>query len=204
MNFDNLKKSWDEEKSENLEIPSAINQLRKSTHPLEIIRQNMKKEFYTQIAAILFLALAPQLTGIKPSLYLIYYTSYAVLVIISAYYLYGFFKFYNQMDLHSLNTKDSLWKIYYEVRLNMERYQSFGFLLLPFLMVWMGVYGYSIFIEKGMALNDISTKLQIIIIVLVLITTAITISAIVLWTRKIYGKYADELKEILTEMNENH
>lgn len=108
----------------------------------------MRNEFWAQIIAIILLAGLPQMTDISSSYYITYYVAYSVLVVVSGYYLYGFYQFYKQINLFHSDTKGSLLRIYYELRLAMERYQSFGFLLLPFLLVWFGIYSTDLLQKK--------------------------------------------------------
>ncbi|PWN66900.1 hypothetical protein C1631_019470 [Chryseobacterium phosphatilyticum] len=201
MNFDQLKEQWNNEDS-NLNIPDNIKQLKESKHPVEKIQKTMKKEFPMQILAVILIAFFPFIFKFSASLYTIYYTSYAILVVVSSYYLLGFYKFYKQTELYTGNTKNSLWKIYHELRLNMERYQSFGFLLLPHLLITIGLEICNALEKKGKSLFDLTNTYQQSIVLIVLITTIVYVAAIVLWTKYFYGNQAQQLENILNEMDE--
>lgn len=201
MNFDQLKEQWSNEEG-NVNIPDTIEQLRESKHPIEKIQKSMKKEFPMQILAIIFIAFFPFQFGFPSSQYIFYYISYTMLVVISAYYLYGFYRFYKQTELYTGNTKNSLWKIYHELKLNMERYQSFGFLLLPHLLITIGLVTYNILEKKGQSLSTLTDVQQTGIILTVLIGTLFYVVSIILWTRYSYGRQAQQLEKILDEMDE--
>lgn len=201
MNFDQLKEQWNKEDSD-VHIPDTIKQLKESKHPIEKIQKNMKKEFPMQILAIILIAFFPLQFKFPHSQYIIYYVSYTIMVVISSYYLLGFYKFYKQTELYTGNTKNSLWKIYHELRLNMERYQSFGFLLLPHLLITIGLVIYNTMKEQGKSLPELSASLQQGLIIAVLIGTLGFITSIVLWTKYIYGGSAKQLENILNEMDE--
>jgi hypothetical protein len=201
MNFDQLKEQWNKEDSD-VHIPDTIQQLKESKHPIEKIQKNMKKEFPMQILAIILMAFFPLQFKFPSSQYIIYYVSYTVMVVISSYYLFGFYKFYKQTELYTGNTKNSLWKIYHELRLNMERYQSFGFLLLPHLLITIGLVIYNTMKEQGKSLPELSASHQQGLIIAVLIGTLGFITSIVLWTKYIYGGSAKQLENILNEMDE--
>ncbi|RKE75781.1 hypothetical protein [Chryseobacterium sp. AG363] len=201
MNFDQLKEQWNKEDSD-VHIPDTIKQLKESKHPIEKIQKNMKKEFPMQILAIILIAFFPLQFKFPHSQYIIYYVSYTMMVVISSYYLLGFYKFYKQTELYTGNTKNSLWKIYHELRLNMERYQSFGFLLLPHLLITIGLVIYNTMKEQGKSLPELSASLQQGLIIAVLIGTLGFITSIVLWTKYIYGGSAKQLENILNEMDE--
>lgn len=201
MNFDELKEQWNKENSD-VHIPDSIKQLKESKHPIEKIQKNMKREFPMQILAIIIIGLFPLQFQFPSSQYIIYYVSYAVMVVISSYYLSGFYKFYRQTELYTGNTKNSLWKIYHELRLNMERYQSFGFLLLPHSLVTAGLIIYNAMEKQGKSLAELTSSHQQGLIILVLIGTLAIITSIVLWTKYIYGRSAKQLENILNEMDE--
>ncbi|MBE4951130.1 hypothetical protein [Chryseobacterium culicis] len=201
MNFDQLKEQWNKEGSD-VNIPDTIQQLKESRHPIEKIRKNMKKEFPMQIGAIILMALFPLQFHFPASQYIIYYVSYTMMVVISSYYLFGFYQFYRQAELYTGNTKNSLWKIYHELRLNMERYQSFGFLLLPHFLVTIGLQIYNMMEKQGRSLTELTSPQQLGLITAVLIGTLTVITSIVLWTKYSYGRSARQLKNILNEMDE--
>ncbi|WP_288375786.1 hypothetical protein [Chryseobacterium culicis] len=201
MNFDQLKEQWNKEGSD-VNIPDTIQQLKESRHPIEKIRKNMKKEFPMQIGAIILMALFPPQFHFPASQYIIYYVSYTMMVVISSYYLFGFYQFYRQAELYTGNTKNSLWKIYHELRLNMERYQSFGFLLLPHFLVTIGLQIYNMMEKQGKSLTQLTSPQQLGLITAVLIGTLTVITSIVLWTKYSYGRSARQLKNILNEMDE--
>lgn len=201
MNFDQLKEQWNKEGSD-VNIPDTIQQLKESRHPIEKIRKNMKKEFPMQIGAIILMALFPLQFHFPASQYIIYYVSYTMMVVISSYYLFGFYQFYRQAELYTGNTKNSLWKIYHELRLNMERYQSFGFLLLPHFLVTIGLQIYNMMEKQGRSLTQLTSPQQLGLITAVLIGTLTVITSIVLWTKYSYGRSARQLKNILNEMDE--
>ncbi len=201
MNFDQLKEQWNKEDND-VHIPDTIEQLKESKHPIEKIQKNMKKEFPMQILAIILIAFFPLQFKFPSSQYIIYYVSYTMMVVISSYYLLGFYKFYKQTELYTGNTKNSLWKIYHELRLNMERYQSFGFLLLPHFLVTIGMVIYNTMKEHGKSLTELTTAHQQGLIIAVLIGTLGLITSIVLWTKYVYGRSAKQLEKILNEMEE--
>lgn len=201
MNFDQLKEQWNNEDS-NVTIPKSIEQLKESKHPIERIQKKMKKEFPTQVLAVIFIASFPFLLNFLPYLYTAYYISYTILVVISSYYLFRFYQFYKETEFYTGNTKNSLWKIYHELRLNMERYQSFGFLLLPHFLITLGMQMYSILAKKGKSLNDFIGTHQEYIILSTLVVTLIYTASVILWTKYVYGRHAKQLENILNEMDE--
>ena len=201
MNFDQLKSEWDKENTD-IHIPNTIDQLKESKHPIEKIQKNMKKEFIMQVIAVILIAFFPLQLKFPASQYIIYYTSYAMFVVISSYYLFGFYKFYKQTELYTGNTKNSLWKIYHELKLNMERYQSFGFLLLPHFLITIGLFIYNTLLKTGKSLSDLTNTQIFSLILVVLIGTLAVVISIILWTKYLYGRDAKKLENILNDMEE--
>lgn len=202
MNFDQLKSEWNKENTD-INIPDTIHQLKESKHPIERIQKNMKKEFVMQIVAIILIALFPLQFKFPSSQYIIYYTSYVMLVVISSYYLFGFYKFYRQTEFYTGNTKNSLWKIYHELKLNLERYQSFGFLLLPHFLLTIGLVIYNTLLAKGKTFSDLTNNHVAALILTVLTGTIAVVSSIILWTKYLYGRDAKKLENILNDMEED-
>lgn len=200
MNLDKLKSAWNTENTDDVHIPAQIKQLRQAKHPLDKLKQNMKKEWYIQIVAILFLGFFPPLFHIHPSLHVIYYASYALLVVISAYYLNLFRLFYNRINHYTADTKDSLTEIYYDFKLNIERYHAFGFLLLPTALIAIALYVYSTLLEKGKDFSSISPQFKVTLIILTLVVSLSFILSILAWTRYFYGPYVNQLKKVLDEL----
>lgn len=201
MNFDQLKEQWNNEASD-VKIPDTIEQLKESKHPIEKIQKNMKKEFPAQILAIIMIGFIPLIFDFPSSRYLIYYVSYTMLVAISVHYLFGFYKFYKQAELYTGNTKNSLWKVYHELKLNMERYQSFGFLLLPHFLLTTGLAIYNQIEKRGESLSELTGSYQQALTVVVLLGIIALVASIVLWTKYIYGGPARQLENILDEIDE--
>ncbi|AIM38158.1 hypothetical protein KO02_16840 [Sphingobacterium sp. ML3W] len=202
MNLDELKSAWNADNTDNVRIPSRIKKLGAAKLPLDKLKRNMKNEWYIQIVAIVFLAFFPWLLRLHPAYHIIYYASYTFLVLISAYYLNLFRLFYNKIDHYSMGTKDSLLEIYYEFKLNIERYHAFGFLLLPMAIVASGLYFNSRLIEKEKDFLTLPANTKVYLIILSIVVCLTAILSILLWTRYFYGTYVKQLKAILDELKE--
>lgn len=200
MNLDELKSVWNSENTDDVNVPKTVQSLKKAQHPLDKLKRNMKNEWFMQLVAIFILGFIPQLQNINVSLYPFYYVSYGFLIIVSMYYLNSFRNFYTQVVHYSGDTKASLTEIYYGFRLNIERYHSFGFLLLPFTLVWIGVYIQNSLLKKGENLMLLSDNKKALLVAAVVVITFSFIIAIFGWTRYYYGTYLKKLKIILDEL----
>ncbi|WP_164109913.1 MULTISPECIES: hypothetical protein [Sphingobacterium] len=203
MNLDELKSAWNAESPQDVNIPTHIKQLRQAQHPLDKLKRNMRNEWYMQIAAIIFMAFAPQLFEIHPSTYLIYYTAYTVVLIVSIYYLNIFRLFYKRISHYTADTKDNLNEIYYEFKLNIERYHSFGFLLIPFVLVWASVYTYSRLLAEGQDLSNMPESVKKAFLLIAFITTILVTLGVLAWTKYFYTPYTKQIKTVLDELKKD-
>ncbi len=200
MNLDELKSAWDKENTSDVSIPETVRQLKNAQHPLDKLKRNMKNEWFLQLISIIALAFIPQLQNIHYSLWPFYYLAYSFLLIISAYYLNRFRSFYKQITHYSTDTKDSLTAIYHEFKLNIERYHSFGFLLLPFGLAWIAIFICSKLLNQGRNLESISNNTKIFLLVAVIVMITVVVFGILGWTKYYYGKYLKQLKAVLDEL----
>ena len=203
MNFDNIKSAWNNDNTNDVNIPTSLEKLRAAKHPLDKLKKNMKKEWYSHSISLVLLAFVPQIFNLHPDTYSVYYAFYGMLAVISIYYLNLFRKFYNELLHFTADTKDSLDEIYYHFRLNIERYHSFSFLLLPYVLMLVGVMVYTHYMQKGV---DISTALQqskTLLIVITLVVSTFFIIIIPVWTSSYFGKYLKQIKRIREELKES-
>jgi hypothetical protein len=203
MNLDELKSSWNTENTGKVKIPESINQLGKAKHPLDKLKQNMRNEWFLQVAAVLMLGFLPQMQNLNSSLYPLYYVAYTFMVIVSVYYLELFRRFYNQIVHYTEDTKESLTEVYNEFRLNIERYHSFGFLLLPFGLASILISIYNLLLQKGKDFDSLPQKTKLILLVSIVAILLLLVFSILGWTKYYYGKYLNQLKSALDELKED-
>jgi len=202
MNFEELKSEWEKENSGNVNIPQSMEKLKVAQHPIEKLKRNMRAELYPQIITIVILAFVPSLANFQSNLYPLYYISYAMMVVISAYYLYAFYRFFKSIHHYAIATKDGLLELYFELRLNMERYKSFGFLLLPFGIIWIGLYMYNKLSIRSIAFESLPDNFMLAGVSIIVIFTVAIIIAMNTWVNSFYGKYTKQIRNILDELKE--
>ena len=102
-----------------------------------------------------------------------------------------------------LNTKDSLYETYFDIRLNMEIYKTFGFALTPFLVLFLvGLMYFEISKTQEIVLNNLQNSHLIILFVLIAFCILFMGIALEWWVKYFYGKYAKEIKKVLEELKE--
>lgn len=205
MNFDDIKSAWGKDSNSNIEIPNRIEELKRAELPLDKIKRNMRYEFVVQALAVLLIAFVPQIYHLKPVLLLPFNAIYILLVVTSVYFFARFYAFYKRIDATSLTTKDALYEVNYDIKLNMELYKMFSYMLLPFLLMMLslllinvkydrfvgflqsGVTHTSFYLYFGLSVATIYTLLHF---------------STVYWLKTSYSKYAKEIENILKELKE--
>lgn len=204
MNFDELKSKWDNEDNDDVYIPQNMEKLKKAQHPIDELKGNMKVEFCIQVLAMTYCGFLPYLKNFDPSLYHIFYSLYGVFFLISIYYLYGFYSFYKNIQDNTSATKDKLLELYFELRLNIERYKSWGFLLFPMAIAYLILFQYNTLVIQNKTLADLEgNSLFNEMIWVIVALTLVCMLLIILIANSTYGKYAKQIRRILDQLNED-
>jgi hypothetical protein len=194
MNIDELRNQWNEDdRFLNISEKQLQSQAK---HPLDKLKKTLKTECLVQLASIVIMGFTPIIFNFN-SLYLnVFFVFYSILVFISAYYFKGFYDFHQRLNTFDINTHQSLLIIYYDLKLQIERYKSFGFLLIPLLWVFILLF----FLEKSPSF--LSSSDIYLIMGLAIFTSILTLISVVLWAEWVYGKIAKKLLSILEQFNE--
>lgn len=203
MDFNDIQNAWNNDKNENVTLPTNLEKLQAANTPLDKIRKNLKNEFIYQIISIVVLAFVPLLYGFSKSITILYFTLFSIFVAICVYYLLKLYFFYKRINNVMLNTKDSLYETYFDIRLNMEIYKTFGFALTPFLVLFVvGLMYFEISKTQEIVLNNLQNSHLIILFVLIAFCILFMGIALEWWVKYFYGKYAKEIKKVLEELKE--
>lgn len=203
MDFNEIQNAWNNDKNENVTLPTNLEKLQAVNTPLDKIRKNLKNEFIYQIISIIVLAFVPLLYGFSKSITILYFTLFSIFVAICVYYLLKLYFFYKRINNVMLNTKDSLYETYFDIRLNMEIYKTFGFALTPFLVLFVvGLMYFEISKTQEIVLNNLQNSHLIILFVLIAFCILFMGIALEWWVKYFYGKYAKEIKKVLEELKE--
>lgn len=207
MNFEELKSEWNKGPENEVNIPDNLERLGKSKLPVDQVKKMMRKELYLQIGGIVFIGLLP-LIQILPEYpytlitdYKFFYMIYAFTLIISVLFIYKFYKFYIYINHNNVNTKDGLYEIYYELKLNLEAYKTWSYSITPMLIIMI----VQIWQVTSKAINSESKLFEnIYVIGLISVLCAIYMySATNWWINRHYGQHLNRLKSILFDLNED-
>jgi hypothetical protein len=200
MDFNDIQSAWDNDNNENIVLPNNLEKIQTANTPLDKIKKNLKNELVFQTLTVLLSGFAPVMHGFPVKWITPFYFVYSMFAAVSIYYLVRLFLFYKRLSKTTLNTKDSLYETYFDVRLNMELYKTFTFALTPFMVMFL--LGFALYAKPDLKIAELRNT--------VLITTLIIISSAILfiglmtewWVQHYYGKYAKEIKKVIDELKE--
>lgn len=200
MDFNDIQSAWNNENTKNVVVPTQLEKVQQANTPLDKIRKNLKNEFIYQIVSIVVVGFAPYLNGFPEQAITPFYLLFSLFVAVSAYYLIKLFVFYKRLNKTALNTKDNLYETYFDIRLNMELYKTFGFALMPFMILFLvGVLYFKL--PNAATLFTDSTN-SIALFVSVLFSMLFMGVALEWWVHYFYGKYVKEIRTVLDELKE--
>jgi cation transport ATPase len=200
MNFDDLKKSWQEQEAPNLNIDSKKALDEKSSRlPLEKIRRNVKKEIWIQIISVLLVAFTPKILMINKNLEGGFYLFYILFVIICIFYIYKMYVFYKTSATLSLNSKDSVYESYFSIKLYIQLYESFCYSLIPFGILLLFLVSSQETLNQVLN-GNINALLKLSIPSVVMLVLIYFIAKY--WVRKMYGQYLGQIECTLNQLKE--
>lgn len=200
MDFNDIQSAWNSENTKNVVVPTQLEKVQQANTPLDKIKKNLKNEFIYQIVSIVLIGFAPYLNGFPEQAITPFYLLFSLFVAVSAYYLIKLFIFYKRLNKTALNTKDNLYETYFDIRLNMELYKTFGFALTPFMILFLvGILYFKL--PNAATLFTDSTN-SIALFVSVLFSMLFMGVALEWWVHFFYGKYAKEIRTVLDELKE--
>ncbi|AXB55753.1 DUF2975 domain-containing protein [Flavobacterium fluviale] len=203
MDFNDIQNAWNNEKPENIILPKNLEKIQSANTPLDKIKKNLKNEFIYQILSIVLIGTVPFICDFPPKMTFLYYLLYSLFVAVCFYYLTKLYFFYKRLNNITLTTKDSLYETYFDIRLNMELYKTFGFALTPFLVLYfLGFYYYAFTKIPGFVDHEFSTGQLIGFFLVVVFTMLFMGISLEWWVHKFYGKFAKEIKKVIDELKE--
>jgi hypothetical protein len=200
MDFNDIQSAWNNDKPENVVLPTNLEKLQSANLPLDKIRKNLKKEFIYQILSIVFIGFVPFIYKFPENAFAPFYLLFSIFVAVCVYYLAKLYLFYKRLNKTTLNTKDSLYETYFDIRLNMELYKTFGFALTPFIILFLiGILYFQL--PKA---SDLFTSNSHLIWLFGVVIFAILSMGLSLewWVHHFYEKYAKELRKVLDQLKE--
>ena len=202
MDFNDIQSAWNNQKTENVVVPTNLEKLQAANTPLDKIKKNLKTEFVYQIISIVLLGFVPFIHNLPATAYAPFYLLFTLFVAVCIYYLVKLYLFYKRLNQTTLNTKDSLYETYFDIRLNMELYKTFGFALTPFLILFVLGFLYiglskTTDLSQGLSDGQLGMLLAVVGITILLMGWSLE-----RWVQHFYGKYAKEIRKVIDELKE--
>jgi len=203
MDFNDIQNAWKNEQTENVVLPNNLEKIQSANTPLDKIRKNLRNELLYQIISIIIIGFVPIIFQFPENTITPFYLLFSIFAAVSIYYLTKLYLFYKRLNNITLKTKDSLYETYFDVRLNMELYKTFGFALTPFIILFLLGHAYFKFPQtQNMAIDTLNNGQ------LIGIFSAVTISILSMglvlewWVHHFYGKYAKEIRNVIDQLKE--
>ena len=218
MNFEELKSDWEKDSSGAVNVPATTSTLANSKQLIEKFREQLKKDFWGQVIGTLIMGFYPQifdyvLTAIMKhsssiiifpkEFYSYYYVQYFIMVIIEIYFIVRFTMFYQYLNYQSINTQESLYEVYYEIKLKIETWRTWCIALIPYYLVLVILSWLSFKVVSGKTINEILNE-NVTTLSSIIVIVFIAMFWMTEWTVKHnYTKHITHLKSLLDELKEN-
>lgn len=212
MNFDELKKQWDNQSGDEVQINPDLEKLKSANNILEELRKQIKNEFYLVAVSILFLFFIPivpmyKISGITTVFY--YFLVFYMLLgtVINYVRFFHFIKVTKEYEVNS--SRDMLMKVYYELKYALDTYIVTTIVATP-----SGIGLYFILFSFGNSENYFNqlvnfsetyqSNLMFFVWILLLIICSILLIGAILYFMyvKYYGKRLKQIKQILDDLEE--
>ena len=212
MNFDNLKKQWDNQSADEVIINPNLEKLESANNVIEDVVKKIKNEFILVVLSFIFLLILPFIPHYKiDGITTVFYYFFMFYILIGSFINYiRFYHFYKLTKVYQLNTsKDMLMKVYYELKYALDTYLVTSIVTMP-----SGIGLYFIVFSFGNSekyisyFGDISrtynsNPMFFVYILALIFGTIIFIGAFVYYMYvKYYGKRLKHIKDILNSLEE--
>ena len=218
MNFEELKSDWEKESSSEVNIPATTSKLADSKQFIEKFRKQLRMDFFGQVYGTLIMGFYPQLfdyvlTAIMKNsssiiifpkeFYPYYYVQYFIMVIIEIYFIVRFTLFYQYLNYQSINTQESLYEVYYEIKLKIETWRTWCISLIPYYLVLVILSWLSFKVVNGKSSSEILNE-NIATLSSIVVIVFVAMFWMTEWSIKHnYSKHVLSLKNLLKEFKEN-
>lgn len=207
MDFEKIKALMDDENQDDLQLPTSLENLKKSQMPIARIRKTMKSEIAIQLAGIVIFFSYPFLIEMYELPRAVYFIFMFITSLMTLGYLAKMVWFLRKTSSVKEQTKETILNFIHDIKLTMEVYKTgiiAGSLLLPVSVacIFMGAvkFGEDQFSEWFLLQMPVSTLLLVIAGYLVCCVIIYLIT--VIWTDKLYGVQVRKLEEILVQLEE--
>ncbi|WP_143309459.1 hypothetical protein [Chitinophaga vietnamensis] len=199
MNFDDIQAAWNNDNGGNPPMPDDLSKLKPAGLTLTSIKQRMYHEGIVQAGGIVVIGFYPQIFHLDTAFVAPFYAVYALLVLVCLRYFLAFRALYKRINPVTLNSRDSLYETYYDIRLGIEMYKACSYALSPLAVaiVFFLLFGthWSSHEMKREIMRYVFLASAIILFVFIIIATE-------WWVKYYYAAPLKEIKKVLDEFKE--
>ncbi len=196
MNFDELKKQWDNQSIENISVETDLEKHKKANSIIDNVRKVMKKDFFFQLTSFPTLLAYPFIFEVSTPIMWFVVICYIIIMIVPLSVMYRFYKQSYQLEYNSLK---SLNWFYYNYKFSIILFRVYSYITFMLVVMFIGI----VFFEKN-NVDFESFNLVKVLIVFVGICgfVLLCIWGTNWWIRKFYAKPLVEIKQILDDLEE--
>lgn len=192
MNFDELKKQWDNQSGNEVEINPELELNKEAGTVIDKVRKTLKKDFFFQITTFPILLLYPFLFGVNTPLIWFIVFCYTIIMIIPLKKMMNFYNTSYKLEYNSL--KNINW-FYYNYQFSIDIFKIYSNVLCILIVMFIGITSF----EKGY-FNDNQSIIFLILLIIFYVIFCICITN--WWINKLYKKPLLELKSIVDQLEE--
>lgn len=204
MNFDELKKEWDEQIIDEKELNPQLDKMEEAHLPIDNIRRKMKKEFYVQLGSMILVFFLPKIFNFNEKETFVFIFFYGLAAAFTFYYFYKFFKFYKHSYNLTYNSTRNLTWFYYELKMNIELYKAFTYILIfitiSALFVFTSIVNGNNFLSFFTFHPEDTKHSWALINFIIYILIALVITEV--YPTIVYGRPLKQVKKVLDELDE--
>jgi len=193
MNFDDIKKSWD---TQDISVPKLTEEALTSSMdrlPLDRIRKNTLKDIILQSVSVVGIAFFPQLYTMPEDNAVLFYAVYFLFAVVSFYYIIKMTLFYRTSSTFEMNSRDSLYEVYFHARMYVQLYENFCFSLAPFVIFFIPFF-------MGFTLDKMVLLFTNVFFIIYFIGLCLFVFLFSrYWIKRLYGRYLKQMKETLDQ-----
>lgn len=201
--FKKWQEIWQKDESDIPDFSQDVLNVRQYRSYIDKIRRNLRLEFFLGVAFIVFCIFFASMKSSGKEQQLILLGFSVTLSAVLLFYGFRFYRFYKASYYISYNSKMSLLWYVSEIRLLMEVYRSFSYIMIFCAFFYGFLYG--LFEEDTPSWNlspADSITLSIVLFVIVLVLCLLLLEGWIYWA---YGRYVRKLGMLLQELTcEDH
>ncbi len=193
MNFDELKKQWDNQPTDEVEVNPEFDKKQEANTIIDKVRKVMKKDFYFQLTSFPIIIAYPFLFDLNFPIIWWIVTCICLIMVVPLFYL---VKFYNSSYKLEYNSLRNINWFYYNFKSSITIFSLYTYTLCVLGILFLG----AVIIEKNS--RSLANYDIIFMIIFVPIYVVFCIWMLKWWINKLYKKPLLELEEVLNQLEE--